>query len=214
MVLHVLERAALSGAERVVLATDSTEVAELAESSGFESHLTGDCDSGSKRVAAAVNDLYLDGVVVNLQCDEPEIDPGLVTEVAGRAGSGGCDCATAAAPISGELAANPDVVKVVTDRNDMALYFSRAAIPAQRDGADDGQARCWGHVGIYGFAPGKAKDIAAMEASSLEASERLEQLSWLWHGWKIAVIKTGDFTCGIDSPRDLDEANARLAECK
>ena len=212
MLLHTLERAAASGAARVVAATDSEEVIQVASDAGFEAHITGECDSGSERVAMVAKKLGLDGVVVNLQCDEPEADPGLIAKVGERAGRGDCDCATAAAPIGESEAQSPDVVKVVTDQDGIALYFSRAVIPSQRDAGNERPSPVLGHVGIYAFAAGKVESILEMERSRLEICERLEQLSWLWNGWRIAVVGAGSFTHGVDTPEDLESANARLAK--
>ena len=210
MLLHTLERAAASGAARVVAATDSKEIIQVAIDAGFEAHITGKCDSGSERVAIAAKNLSLDGVVVNLQCDEPEADPELIAKVGERAGRGDCDCTTAAAPIGESVAQSPDVVKVVTDQEEFALYFSRAVIPSQRDAGHERPSPILGHVGIYAFAPGKVESILEMKPSHLELCERLEQLSWLWNGWRIAVVDAGSFTHGVDTPQDLEAANARI----
>lgn len=210
MLVRVLERAALSGAERVVAATDSEKVAEVTKAAGFETVITGACRSGSERAAAAAGELGLGGVVVNLQGDEPEADPNLIAELGERAGKGDCDCATAAAPISADEAESPDIVKVVSDEPGFAMYFSRAAIPARRNPDDDPPAYM-GHIGIYAFAPGKVAEIAGMEPTGPERSEGLEQLCWLGNGWRIAVVRAKEFTCGIDTPEELAAASARLA---
>ena len=202
MVVRVAERAAASGAARVVVATDGKEIAAAAEAAGFEACVTGECDSGTARVAQAAETLGLSGVVVNLQGDEPGTDPGLVAEVAREAASGGCEAATAAAGITDEESEDPDTVKVVADEKGRALYFSRAPIPARR-GA--GPPRL-GHIGIYAFAPGRVAEAGSLPATELERSEGLEQLRWLWHGWRISVVRAKGFSHGVDTERDLEKA--------
>ena len=210
MIIHVLKRATQSGARKVIVATDSSEIAKTVEVFGYGFHLTGECDSGSERAAMAAREMDIDGVIVNLQCDEPEIDPALITEVAKRAEIGYCDCATAAAEINEEDANNPDVVKVVTGHDGFALYFSRAAIPARR-GSNSGEVPYLGHLGIYAFAPSKILELLEMQTPPIAAVEGLEQLTWLWNNWRIAIVDAESFTHGIDTKKDLELANERLS---
>ena len=210
MLVRVLDQAAAAGAQRVVAATDSTELAKVAKEAGHEVVLTGEHPSGSARVAAAARELdLLDQVNINLQGDIPEIEPKLIAAIAAEVATDTCDCATVAAPISAAQAADPHLVKVVTAHQGRALYFSRAQIPFARDPATP--PRLLGHVGVYAFGKGKLKYVSEMRPSPLEAAEALEQLTWLWAGWRIAVVETDSFVHGIDTPEDLAAARQRLA---
>ena len=211
MIVHVLEQAAASGASRVVAATDSDQIIAAVTAAGFEAVHTGPCDNGSARVAAAVASLGIDGVVINLQGDLPAIDPNLITAVGQHVAKEGCSCCTAAALISDELAADPNVVKVVLDNNNRALFFSRAPIPYQRNKTNATANQRLGHIGIYAFAPGQITQIPQLTSCSLEHSESLEQLRWLWHGWRIDVIQTPTFHHGIDTPAELEVARRSFA---
>lgn len=202
MVVHVLMRAREAGAGRVVCATDSQRIADAAGEAGFEAALTGECASGTERVARAAESLGLEGVVVNLQGDEPDIDPRLIADVARRAQEGGCQCATAAGPIDAGMAGDPHVVKVVVGADGRALYFSRSAIP-------HGAREFLGHIGIYAFAPGLLAGTLDLAPAGLERAERLEQLRWLWHGWRIDVVVADRFSRGIDTPAELAEAQGK-----
>lgn len=210
MIVRVLDQAAASGAARVVAATDSSALATVVKDAGHEVAMTGKHPSGSARVAAAAAQLdLLDQVNINLQGDLPEIDPQLIAAIAAEVATDTCDCATVAAPIGAKEAADPHLVKVVVEHQSRALYFSRAQIPFARDPAH--VPRLLGHVGVYAFGKGKLKYVSDMKPSPLEASEALEQLTWLWAGWRIAVVQTETFVHGIDTPADLAAARSRLA---
>ena len=217
MVVRVAQRAQQSAATRVVVATDSHEVSEKCAAFGVVAVLTrADHPSGSDRLAEACILLGLadDDIVVNVQGDEPLIDPALINAVA-RLLSERPDCAmsTAAHPID-QLAdfLNPNVVKVVLDARHTALYFSRAAIPAARD---FGGLSWWEtgsslpkplrHVGIYGYRVGFLRQFPGLPQAPLEQLESLEQLRALWHGHRIAVHITDDAPgLGVDTPEDLE----------
>ncbi|MBC7610067.1 MAG: 3-deoxy-manno-octulosonate cytidylyltransferase [Polaromonas sp.] len=225
MVVRVAQRAALSSAAHVVVATDSLEVLQKCADFDVAAVLTrSDHPSGSDRLAEACNILKLpdDAVVLNVQGDEPLIDPALIDAVALLL-SNRPDCAmsTAAHAIE-ELAdlLNPNVVKVVLDARQTALYFSRSPIPAARDFA--GQA-WWNsdsatpatpalpkplrHVGIYGYRVGFLRLFPSLPQSPLEQLESLEQLRALWHGHRIAVHITSKAPgLGVDTPEDLAAA--------
>lgn len=207
MIVHVLERARQTGAARVIAAIDSASIAAAVTAAGFEVAMTGECATGTERVAQAARQLGIDGVIVNLQGDEPEVDPDLVRAVAQRAATGDCACATAAAPITTATAADPHVVKVVVTASGQAALFSRAPIPHCQPPA---QAEYLGHMGIYAFAPGRLERTLALKTCELETVERLEQLRWLWHDWPIAVIRASSFSRGIDTEADLAAARQRL----
>ncbi len=217
MIVRVAQRAALSGATRVVVAADSPRIAQACAAFQVTSVLThADHASGSDRLAEACDLLQLgaDEVVVNVQGDEPLIDPGLIDAVAGLlADRPDCAMSTAAHAIH-TLADlhNPNIVKVVLDARHTALYFSRAPIPAARDAG--GQA-WWGagsslppplrHVGIYGYRTGFLRQFPKMAQAPLEQLEALEQLRALWHGHRIAVHISADAPGpGVDTAEDLE----------
>ena len=217
MVVRVAQRALLSGASRVVVATDSPRIAESCAAFQVTTVLThADHPSGSDRLAEACNLLRLgnDEVVVNVQGDEPLIDPALIDAVAGLlADRPDCAMSTAAHAINSITDLNnPNVVKVVLDARNTALYFSRAPIPAARDAG--GQA-WWGagsqlppplrHVGIYGYRVGFLRQFPALPQAPLERLEQLEQLRALWHGHRIAVHVAAQAPGpGVDTPEDLE----------
>jgi 3-deoxy-manno-octulosonate cytidylyltransferase (CMP-KDO synthetase) len=220
MVVRVAQRAMQSAATRVVVATDSAEIIEKCQAFGVLAVLTrANHPSGSDRLAEACGVLGLadDAIVVNVQGDEPLIDPALINAVA-QLLSDRPDCAmsTAAHPIE-RLAdfLNPNVVKVVLDARNTALYFSRAPIPAARDFAgqawwknrpeDNQLPRPLRHVGIYAYRAGFLRQFPGLPQAPLEQLESLEQLRALWHGHRIAVHITTDAAgAGVDTPADLE----------
>lgn len=215
MVVRVAQRALQSSAQRVVVATDSAEVIETCRRFGVETVLTrADHHSGSDRLAEACHLLALadEALIVNVQGDEPLIDPMLINAVASEL-QRRTDCAmsTAAHAINDlpELL-NPNVVKVVSDAHQNAMYFSRAPIPANRElpGAawwKSGDLPApFRHVGIYAYRVKFLKLFPMLEHSPLEQLESLEQLRALWHGYKIAVHTTAAAPGpGVDTPEDL-----------
>ncbi|MES2319160.1 MAG: 3-deoxy-manno-octulosonate cytidylyltransferase [Pseudomonadota bacterium] len=213
MVVRVAERAALSGAERIIVATDHEDIAAACIAHGVEVCMTrADHPSGTDRIAEVARALGLadDAVVVNLQGDEPLIDPALLAAVAGRI-SATVPMATCAHPIHDAADAfNPNVVKVVLDKHARALYFSRATIPWDRDGfALTREALPQGcvplrHIGLYAYSNRFLQLYPGLEASPLEGIEALEQLRVLWHGYPIAVHVTDSApAAGVDTPEDL-----------
>lgn len=224
MVVRVAQRAMQSHATRTVVAADSTEILEKCAAFGVQAVLTrADHPSGSDRLAEACQQLGLsdDCIVVNVQGDEPLIEPGLIDAVAELLHQRpDCAMSTAAHAIE-ELAdfLNPNVVKVVLDARQTALYFSRAPIPAARDFA--GQA-WWSagsalpqplrHVGIYAYRVGFLKQFPLLPQAPLEQLESLEQLRALWHGHKIAVHLSEQAPGpGVDTPEDLERVRALFA---
>ena len=219
MVVRVAQRAMQSTAARTVVATDSTEIIEKCAAFGVSAVLTrADHPSGSDRLAEACSVLGLadDDIVVNVQGDEPLIDPALIDAVA-RLLNDRPDCAMSTAAHSIDQLAdflNPNVVKVVLDAHQTALYFSRASIPAGRDFA----GKAWWesgsllpkplrHVGIYGYRVGFLRQFPSLSQAPLEQLESLEQLRALWHGHRIAVHITDDAPGpGVDTPEDLERA--------
>jgi len=213
MVVRVAERAQASCAERIVVATDHADIAAACAAHGIEACMTrADHPSGTDRIAEVARTLGLapDTVVVNLQGDEPLIDPALLAACAARIGPE-VPMATCAHPLSNaDDAFNPNVVKVVLDKAGRALYFSRATIPWHRDGfARDRASLPPGyvplrHIGLYAYSNAFLQEYPQLEASPLETIEALEQLRVLWHGVPIAVHVTLDAPHGgVDTPEDL-----------
>jgi 3-deoxy-manno-octulosonate cytidylyltransferase (CMP-KDO synthetase) len=218
MVVRVAERARASGAARIIVATDHPDIAAACAAHGIEACMTrADHPSGTDRIAEVARTLGLapDAVVVNLQGDEPLIDPALLAACAARIGAD-VPMATCAHPLSSAAEAfNPNVVKVVLDKHGRALYFSRATIPWHRDGfAQDRASLPSGyvplrHIGLYAYSNAFLQQYPQLEAAPLEAIEALEQLRVLWHGIPIAVHVTLDAPhAGVDTPEDL--ARVRL----
>lgn len=219
MVVHVLERARESGAERIIVATDHEEVARAVEAVGGEVCMTRvDHQSGTERLAEVVEKCGLsdDTIIVNIQGDEPMIPPAIVRQVAENLAQRDVGMATLAVPIhSAEEAFNPNAVKVVTDAQGYALYFSRATIPwdrdrfaQSRDAIGDTFLR---HIGIYGYRAGFIRRYVTWQPSQLEQIEMLEQLRVLWYGEKIhvAVAQTVPGT-GVDTPEDLERVRVEM----
>jgi 3-deoxy-manno-octulosonate cytidylyltransferase (CMP-KDO synthetase) len=222
MVVRVAERARLSSAARVVVATDSEAVRDACAQHGVDVVMTrADHPSGSDRLAEACAALGLDGdaVVVNVQGDEPMMAPALIDAVAALLDAHpGASMSTAAHAIeTGDDLRNPNIVKVVTDAQGMALYFSRAPIPWWRDGAVGGMAQAGTpaplrHVGIYGYRAGFLRAFPQLAPAPIEQLEALEQLRALWHGHRIAVHVTHEAPGpGVDTQADLERARALFA---
>jgi 3-deoxy-manno-octulosonate cytidylyltransferase (CMP-KDO synthetase) len=144
-----------------------------------------------------------------LQGDEPLIEPAAIEALVHAMSEGGSEMATMARPLDAGEWERPEVVKVVTDRNGNALYFSRAPIPARRDPGPSPLARA--HVGMYAYTPAFLERFAALEPGRLEKEERLEQLRALEHGYRIRVVETTYRGFGVDTPQDLERARALMA---
>lgn len=228
MVVRVAQQAHASAALHVVVATDHARIAQACAAHGVQAVMTDAAHpSGSDRLAQASALLGIpdDAIVVNVQGDEPLIDPELINAVAATlAGHPTCAMATAAHPLTAwSDYLNPNVVKVVTDRHGIALYFSRAPIAWWRDGMTQGMTppahdtplpphAPLRHVGIYAYRAGFLRAIPAMDVCTLENTEMLEQLRVLWHGERIAVHTTLSVPLpGVDTPEDLARVRATLA---
>lgn len=214
MVVRVAQRAALSNASQVVVAADSQEIVSACEAHGIRALLTRmDHPSGSDRLAEASALLGLtdDDVVVNVQGDEPLIDPDLINQVATLLSQRPTASMSTAAHTIDQVAefTNPNVVKVVLDQAQLALYFSRAPIPWWRDGNTQGIQNLPSppplrHIGIYGYRVGFIKAFPQLPPAPIESCEALEQLRAMWHGHKIAVHVTDKVPGpGVDTPEDL-----------
>lgn len=215
MVQHVYERACESGAAHVVVATDDLRIAEAVQGFGGEVCMTdAGHRSGTERLAEVVSTLKLgdDEIVVNLQGDEPLMPPRLLKQVADNlAEHAGVPMATLCTRIhtAAELF-DPHVVKVLTDNQGYALYFSRAVIPWDRDAFAvtteelPENAEHYRHLGIYAYRAGFIREYVNWPACRLEAMESLEQLRVLWHGRRIHVdIALDTPGPGVDTPADL-----------
>jgi 3-deoxy-manno-octulosonate cytidylyltransferase (CMP-KDO synthetase) len=221
MVVRVARQAALSRAQDCVVATDHERIAQACQAHGVPWVMTGsDHPSGSDRLAQACELLGWpdDTLVVNVQGDEPLIDPALINAVAHELHSRpDCAMSTAAhALTSVHDYLNPNVVKVVADARGTALYFSRAPIPWWRDGMGARQAPAelpqpapLRHVGIYAYRAAFLKRFPSLPVAPLEQTESLEQLRVLWHGERIALHLTATApAAGVDTAEDLARVRA------
>ena len=223
MVVRVAQRAAQSAAARVVVAADDARIVQACQAHGVEALLTRvDHASGSDRLAEACTLLGLpdEALVVNVQGDEPLIPPALIGEVARvLAERPEASMGTAAHAIH-DLAeyTNPNVVKVVMDARQLALYFSRAPIAWWRDGQQDGSFKALPspaplrHIGIYSYRAGFLRQFPQLPPAPIETLESLEQLRALWHGHRIAVHVTDAAPGpGVDTPQDLERVRRLLS---
>ena len=208
---HVVARARrASGVDVVVVATDDERIASAAREAGAEVVLTGPAETGTDRVALAARVMLpRPTLVVNLQGDEPLIEPAAIEALVHAMNEGGSEMATMARPLDAGEWERPEVVKVVTDRNGNALYFSRAGIPARREPGPSPLARA--HVGMYAYTPAFLERFAALEPGRLEQEERLEQLRALEHGYRIRVVETTYRGFGVDTQQDLERARSLMA---
>jgi len=230
MVVRVAERARASGAGQVLIASDAQSVLDAARAHGFDAVLTrADHPSGTDRLAEVATTFGWpdDTIVVNVQGDEPLIDPALICDVASHlAAHPDCAIATAAHPIaSPDEVFSPNVVKVVLDARGLALYFSRAPIPWARDAwqpywtpprvdlaqmpATASPAPIYRHIGLYAYRAKFLRGYPSLAQSPIEQAETLEQLRAMWHGERIAVRVTADAPApGVDTPADLARVQA------
>jgi len=221
LIRRVWERARESGADRVIIATDDERIVEAAAGFGAECMLTAaEHCSGTDRVAevARTRGFAADELIVNLQGDEPLIEPRLLGDLAACVrGRNDVDIATAVAPIQ-SLAEflDPNCVKALRAEGGEALYFSRAPVPWPRDHAAGGRpARfdgAWRHIGIYAYRVGSLLRFAALAPTRLEQVERLEQLRALEHGMRIHLLELPSAPpAGVDTPADLERVRALWA---
>ena len=192
-------------AERVVVATDSSEIAGVLQAVGADVVMTGQARCGSERIAEAAR--RIDGdIFINVQGDEPLIEPGNIDRVAEPYLRGeNPDCATLVYPLlPGDYATISDrhIVKVVMDNNGYALYFSRSQIPFQQ--VRNASTIFYRHIGIYAFKKDVLQDFARLEPSMLEQEESLEQLRLLENGYRIQCVKTTVDSPGVNTPEDLE----------
>lgn len=230
MVVRVCERAQRSGADTIVVATDSRDVRDAVREAGFDVCMTReDHPSGTDRIAEVCDHFGWadETVVVNVQGDEPFLPPELIDQAAHQLVDSGADMATLAHAIhdAGELF-NPNICKVVMKANADALYFSRAPIPFARDDFSPAWQQhaqpqslpasgydCYRHIGLYAYRRRFLRDYASLAPSPLESIEALEQLRALWHGYRISVAVTETLPpAGVDTPDDAVRAQQVYAD--
>lgn len=217
MVVRVAERAHLSGAEEIWVATDHPEVRSGCEAHEFAALMTrSDHPTGTDRLAEVVEQRGWsnDTIVVNVQGDEPLIDPEIIVQTARQLAVSGADIATVAHPIADPADFfNPNVVKVVCRADGDAAYFSRAPIPYARDhfAREGGGASlptefpAYRHVGLYAYRASFLKAYAGLSVAPTEHFEALEQLRALWHGYRISVtLIDAAPAAGVDTPEDAE----------
>ena len=215
MIQHVFERVRRAQlVSRIVVATDEASIKDAVEAFGGEAILTRrDHRTGSDRVAEVAAHLAAD-VYVNVQGDEPLMDPGTVDAVvAAVLEDDSVQIATPCTPIMHrEDIMDPNVVKVVSDFDGNALYFSRAPIPWVRDADAPVAARHFKHLGLYAFRRDALLDFPTLPPGELERVEQLEQLRWLENGYRIRVIETAYDAVSVDVPADVERVEKLLRE--
>ncbi|MGB2806794.1 MAG: 3-deoxy-manno-octulosonate cytidylyltransferase [Sedimentisphaerales bacterium] len=209
LIQHTYERACLAALpEKVIIAADDERIVAAADTFGAECILTSaEHKSGTDRIAEAVKDIDVE-IVVNLQADEPEIDPQNIDYLAELLASNpDCQMATLAADFQNpEQIANPDIVKVIIGSNNCAIYFSRAPIPYDREKSGVGKLQQYlRHIGIYAYRKQFLLKITALPQTKLEKIEKLEQLRAIENGFPILVGKVKHTCDGIDTPQQYAE---------
>jgi len=201
---------AVESIDSVVIATDSQEVIDIAKTHGIQAVMTANThNSGTDRIYEATQLLGLDDdeIVINVQGDEPFIETEVVEAIYALSTKNRANTNilmnSCYKSINNPEADDPNIVKVVTDKNGIALYFSRAKIPYPRDHHFDAYK---GHLGIYGFTVRALRTFCALSDAPLENIEKLEQLRALYHGYEVAMTEVKTESFGIDTPEDLEKA--------
>ena len=215
LIEHTYSNAVKSDASRVIIATDDVRIKTIAEDFGAEVCMTNDSHtSGTSRLSEVVSVLNFqdNDVVVNLQGDEPMMSPSAINQVASNLSSSGMSVATLCEKIDTEEAYfDENCVKVVYNSRGKAMYFSRSPIPAFRDSAKINLDLCFRHIGLYAYRVNFLKDYTNMAISSLEMAEKLEQLTFLTHGFDIHVETSCASTgYGVDTESDLIKVKKEL----
>lgn len=218
MIQRVYEAATGTGASEVVIATDSTMIGMAAEDFGATVCMTlEEHASGTDRLSEVVDKFGWDDdtVVVNLQGDEPLMPPAIINQVAvNLIDNKEADCATLYTDLSSEDATDPNIVKLVSDANGFAMYFSRSVIPYVRDPGNEALADLVykRHIGLYAYRASLLKIFHTMKPCEMEQAEKLEQLRLMWHGMKIHVAQAASIPGhGVDTPEDLEIVRAAIA---
>ena len=215
LVQHVWERVTqVPNIQQIIVATDSDEVAEVVTGFGGQAMLTDPaCQSGTERIASLLPHLTAD-LVLNVQGDEPLVDPGMLEALVAGWLAAPCDLITPVYRITTqEELTNPNVVKVARAHDGRALYFSRSPIPFVRDAPQENwlaHAQFWGHIGVYGYRPSVLAQYAQVPASPLQTAESLEQLRFMEAGYAIFTVETTYRSIAVDVPADLDKVRQRI----
>lgn len=211
MIEHVYRRASASPVvSRVIVATDDLRIATRVAGFGGNVRLTrADHETGTDRLAEVATSLDCD-VIVNVQGDEPLLDPRAITELVAPFADRSISMSTLYRRITDQSELlNPNIVKLVTDRSGFAMYFSRAPIPHTRD-PRGGYPPLYRHVGVYAYRRTALMVLASLEPTPLERSESLEQLRALEHGIRIKAVETSYDSIGVDTPADLEQVRRLL----
>jgi 3-deoxy-D-manno-octulosonate cytidylyltransferase len=208
MIVRVCQRAdRAEGLDEIAVATDDARIAHAVTAAGFRAVMTGDARNGTERIAQAAALVPADAYL-NVQGDEPLVDPRAITAVANLAREG-AEMATAARPLQDGEAEQASVVKVVLDHHGRALYFSRSLVPYPRG---EGELQPLAHLGIYGFSAAFLYRFAKLPETKLERAEGLEQLRALYYGHAIEVAVGPWTSVAVDTPEDLERARALYSE--
>ena len=198
------------GIDEVVVATDDERIYNTVRQFNGKAVMTGECSCGTERVYEATKD-NICNIIINVQGDEPLIKPKMIEELVSVFANNDVVMATLCKEIVDENEVNnPNIVKVIRDKNDDALYFSRYPIPFNRDGRND--IKYYKHIGIYGYTKDFLKEYVSMEKSSLEIAENLEQLRVLENGYKIKIKETIYDSIGVDRQEDIIKIEEALRE--
>ncbi len=211
MIAHVVRRASTARrVDAVVVATDDKRIYDAAAAAGAEAVITGECASGTDRVAEAVLGRGGWEIVVNVQGDEPLIAPENIDAlVEGLRDDPGCGMATLCLPLSSDRVNDPNAVKVVRTRDRQALYFSRSVIPFPRH--EEAATGLWRlHLGIYAFRRETLRRFVELTPSPLERAESLEQLRALENGIQMLVFDAPRSAIGVDTPEDLERVERMM----
>ena len=208
MIVRDCQRTARAeGLDEIAVATDDPRIAQAVTQAGFRAVMTGEARNGTERIAQAAALVGADGYL-NVQGDEPLVDPRAITAVANLVRQG-AEMATAARPLEAGEAEQASVVKVVLDHRGRALYFSRSLVPYQR--ADD-EVQPLAHLGVYGFSAAFLYRFARLPETKLERAEGLEQLRALYYGHAIEVAVGPWSSAAVDTAEDLQRARALYSE--
>lgn len=217
MIQHVYERALLTHASEVIIATDSEDIAAVAKKFSATVCMTrSDHVSGTERLSEVVDQQNWadDSVIVNVQGDEPMIPPQIITQVAENLiAHPEAACASLMTAFTDEQSiTNPNMVKVVVDKNGFALYFSRSVIPFIRDPEHATTVNYHWHIGIYAYRADLLRNYSKLPVCELETIEKLEQLRLLWNGYKIHMAEAIEIPeHGVDTKQDLEHVRSLLS---
>lgn len=220
LIVHVWERArTASSLSDVVVATDHPEIKAVVERAGGKVVMTGEHRTGTDRVAEAAESMKAD-LIVNIQGDEPLIDPSMIDEAIRPFGAESLDMATLIHPMTDfDDLANPHVVKVIVNQKGFAIYFSRSPVPYPYDvmvgGGSNGGGEIggyWKHIGLYVYRREFLQTFTRLPKGKIEETERLEQLRALEYGYSIKAVETAHTSLGVDTPEDVKKVEALMRE--